>query len=101
MTDPTAAPIWTIGPSRPAEPPVPTVAAVARIFSGMTRPRILPLCTSRAATASGTPSPETSGANLRARNQANRKPVGTVRKIQGCPWSIAKGRKNSSNQSTR
>ena len=40
--EPTAAPICTIGPSRPAEPPDPIVTAVANIFSGMTRFLIRP-----------------------------------------------------------
>ena len=37
MNEPTAAPICTTGPSRPAEPPPPSVNAVARILNGTER----------------------------------------------------------------
>ncbi len=37
IEEPMAPPIWTIGPSRPADPPPPRVKAVAAIFSGIER----------------------------------------------------------------
>ena len=40
--EPIPAPIWAIGPSRPAEPPVPIVTAADSIFTSGTRPRTLP-----------------------------------------------------------
>ena len=41
-TDPKADPIWTIGPSRPTEPPVPIEIAEASAFAITTIGRILP-----------------------------------------------------------
>ena len=41
--DPKPAPICAIGPSRPAEPPVPMVMIEATVFTKGTRPRIRPL----------------------------------------------------------
>ncbi len=40
--EPKPAPIWAIGPSRPPEPPVPMVKALAMIFTSGTRGRICP-----------------------------------------------------------
>ncbi len=40
--DPRPAPIWAIGPSRPADPPVPMVMAAVMAFTKGTRARILP-----------------------------------------------------------
>ena len=40
--EPRAEPTWTIGPSLPAEPPVPIHSAEASIFAAATRARILP-----------------------------------------------------------
>ena len=42
VTEPRVDPTWTMGPSRPAEPPVPMHKAEARIFAIATRGRILP-----------------------------------------------------------
>ena len=42
MVEPIAAPIWTIGPSRPAVPPKPMVIDEAMTFTPTTRGRILP-----------------------------------------------------------
>ena len=40
--EPNPAPIWAIGPSRPPDPPVPSVKALATIFTAGTRGRICP-----------------------------------------------------------
>ncbi len=55
--EPSAAPIWTIGPSRPTEPPVPIEIALASAFTATTRGRITPPRRATAAITSGTPCP--------------------------------------------
>ena len=40
--EPKPAPIWAIGPSRPPDPPVPSVIALATIFTSGTIGRIYP-----------------------------------------------------------
>ena len=42
MVEPNAAPIWTIGPSRPTEPPVPMQIAEASDLTAATTGRITP-----------------------------------------------------------
>ena len=58
-----AAPIWTIGPSCPADPPDPMLSAEAMIFTTATRPLICPPRVATAVITSGTPWPPASGAN--------------------------------------
>ena len=60
--DPAAAPIWTIGPSRPADPPDPMVSAEATVLTRITTGRIRPPVVSMAVMTSGTPCPLASGA---------------------------------------
>ena len=60
--EPIAEPIWTIGPSRPTEPPEPMQSAEASDLTSGTRPRILPSLLCTASITSGTPCPRASGA---------------------------------------
>ncbi|SKT63354.1 Uncharacterised protein [Mycobacteroides abscessus subsp. abscessus] len=53
--EPVAAPIWTIGPSRPTEPPPPMHNADAKAFTIVTRGAILPPLRATAYITSGTP----------------------------------------------
>ncbi len=55
-------PIWTMGPSRPTEPPVPMVNAEARDLTSTMRGRMNPPLVITAAITSGTPWPLASGA---------------------------------------
>ncbi len=57
IVEPRAEPTWMIGPSRPAEPPVPIQRADATIFAAATLALILPPCRIRACITSGTPCP--------------------------------------------
>ncbi len=57
MVEPSAEPIWTIGPSRPTEPPLPIEMAEASAFTATTRGRITPPRSATAAITSGTPWP--------------------------------------------
>ncbi len=50
-----ADPIWTIGPSRPTDPPVPMHSAEARAFTMLTWGRIRPPFSATASMTSGTP----------------------------------------------
>ena len=50
-----AEPIWTIGPSRPTEPPVPIEIADATAYRATTRFRMMPPRKATAAITSGTP----------------------------------------------
>ena len=52
-----AAPIWTIGPSAPADPPVPMVTALVRIFSSAATGRSQPLERVTVSMTSTTPCP--------------------------------------------
>jgi len=60
--EPKEAPIWAIGPSRPALPPLPMITAEARIKRNPTRFRIWPPPTWRLSMIWGTPCPFASGA---------------------------------------
>ena len=60
--DPIAEPIWTIGPSRPTEPPEPMVSAEAMILTTATRGRMRPPFSATASITSGTPCPRASRA---------------------------------------
>lgn len=55
--DARAAAIWTMGPSRPADPPLPMVTADAMVLAMATRPRILPPSSATAFITSGMPWP--------------------------------------------
>ena len=62
VTEPSAEPICTIGPSRPTEPPEPMQIAEASDFTTGTCGRIRPPCRLTAYITSGTPCPRASGA---------------------------------------
>ena len=62
MVEPSDAPTWTMGPSRPAEPPEPIVRAEARIFTTATRPGMHPPLRRTASMTSGIPWPFADGA---------------------------------------
>ena len=62
IPDPIAEPIWTIGPSRPTEPPAPMQSAEASALTTGTRPRMRPSAECTASITSGTPCPRASGA---------------------------------------
>ena len=57
MVDPRAEPIWTIGPSRPADPPVPMQMDEANALITTTTGRIRPPRRATASMTSGTPCP--------------------------------------------
>ena len=57
-----AEPIWTMGPSRPTEPPVPMHSAEARALTRATGGRMRPPFSATATMTSGTPWPRASGA---------------------------------------
>ena len=61
--DPNEAPIWTIGPSEPADPPVPMVSADAMDLTTATIGRIRPPLVRTAFITSGTPCPFASRAH--------------------------------------
>ncbi len=63
IVEPSAEPIWMIGPSLPTEPPAPMQIALARAFTTATLPRIRPPFRSTANMTSGTPCPRASRAN--------------------------------------
>ena len=62
MVEPKAEPIWTIGPSRPTEPPVPIESAEASAFTPTIRARITPPRIATAFMTSGMPWPRASRA---------------------------------------
>jgi hypothetical protein len=53
--EPSADPIWTIGPSRPTEPPAPMQMAEASDLTTATWGRMRPPCSATASITSGTP----------------------------------------------
>ena len=59
-----AEPIWTMGPSRPTEPPVPMQMAEAKAFTPVTGGRIFPPFSATAKMTSGTRVPEPFGQAL-------------------------------------
>ena len=61
--EPSAEPIWTIGPSRPTEPPEPMQIADASALTSATCGRIRPPRSATASITSGTPWPRASRAN--------------------------------------
>lgn len=73
--EPRADPTCTIGPSRPAEPPVPMHSADAAILAMATRGRMRPPFRTRACITSGTPCPFASGANQAIIGPAIRAPT--------------------------
>ncbi len=60
MLEPSAEPIWTIGPSRPTEPPEPMQIAEASALTAATLGRIRPPFSATASITSGTPWPRAS-----------------------------------------
>ena len=62
--DPKPAPICAIGPSRPADPPVPSVIADAIVLIIGMRPRISPRLLWKASIAASVPWPSASGAKV-------------------------------------
>jgi hypothetical protein len=76
---PGTAPICTMGPSVPAEPPLPTVAIEAKVLTRPTRSGISPLRWMRALRTWGTPWPLASLANRQTRMALMRAPtIGTA-----------------------
>ena len=63
MPEASAEPIWTIGPSRPTEPPEPMHSAEARALTKATCGRIRPPLSATAIITSGTPCPRASRAH--------------------------------------
>ncbi len=57
MVDPSAEPIWTIGPSRPTDPPEPMQTPEASILATTTRGLMRPPRNATASITSGTPCP--------------------------------------------
>jgi hypothetical protein len=57
MLEPRAEPMWTMGPSRPEEPPIPMVTADASALMTITRNLSRPPCRVTASMTSGTPWP--------------------------------------------
>ena len=82
MTEPREAPIWIIGPSRPALPPDPSVREEARAFTTATLPRIRPPRMRSACTTSGTPCPEASRARNQTRGPTKRPPTHGMRMMR-------------------
>ena len=78
-TDPRDAPIWIMGPSRPALPPEPRVREAATPFTNATRPRIRPPRMRRAWTTSGTPCPDASLARNQTRGPTTIPPIAGTR----------------------
>ena len=62
ITDPSAEPICTIGPSRPTDPPEPMHSADASALTAGTCGRMRPPSSATASITSGTPCPRASGA---------------------------------------
>ena len=62
IVDPSAEPIWMMGPSRPTDPPAPMQIALARAFTTATLPRMRPPFRAIANITSGTPWPRASRA---------------------------------------
>ena len=62
MLEPRAAPIWTIGPSRPTEPPDAMQITEAIVLTTTTRGRMKPPLRATASITSGTPWPRASRA---------------------------------------
>ena len=94
--EPIAAPMWAIGPSRPADPPTPRVRAVATVFRGATRSRIRPDRATIEAMIWGIPCPAASGANRWVMNHASHNPDGRTMKIQALEPSLPVARRASS-----
>jgi hypothetical protein len=72
---PNAQPIWTIGPSRPTDPPEPMQIALASALMPATRGRIFPFRCRRAYMTSGTPCPSASGAHFLTIDETMRRPI--------------------------
>jgi len=79
--EPSEAPIWTMGPSRPTEPPVPMQMPEAIIFAITTRGRMRPPCSITASMTSGTPCPLASRAKRRMIRPTTRPPAAGVATI--------------------
>ena len=73
--EPQAEPIWTMGPSRPTEPPDPIESAEARAFTITTRGLRIPLFSVIANMTSGTPWPLASRAKKKIKSPTRRPPV--------------------------
>jgi len=78
--DPNPEPIWAIGPSCPADPPVPIVMIEATDLISGTRVRIMPPPRWKARIMASVPCPSASGAQVKTRMPDIRPPtVGTSR----------------------
>ena len=85
IDEPSAEPTWTMGPSRPAEPPVPIQRAEATILARATRGRMRPPRRMRACITSGTPCPLASKANFAMIGPTRRPPMTGIRISQKRP----------------
>ena len=81
--------IWTIGPSRPTEPPEPIEMAEANAFTATTRARITPPRSATAAITSGTPWPLASRAKNQIRGPTSRPPIAGITRRHCHPRSWA------------
>ncbi len=89
-------PIWTIGPSRPTEPPVPIVRAEATDLTTITRARIRPPFSATASITSGTPWPLASLASHWVSPQAPINPIAGSRSRIGHESDAAPSRRDPS-----
>ena len=95
--DPMAEPMWTMGPSRPAEPPEPMVRAAARALVRITLKRMTPVWRPTASITSGMPDPFTSGASRQTMSPTKAPPMGGMsRRCQrGAACMLSRPMKNS------
>ena len=77
--EPIAAPIWTMGPSRPALPPLPMEMALASALSKIVRGLMRPPRSTALSMTSGTPSPLASLGKKRTRGPMSKPPRATTR----------------------
>ena len=89
MVEPIAAPIWTIGPSRPAVPPKPMVIDEAMTFTPTTRVRILPPRVAKAVITSGTPCPFASLAKRWINGPTNNPPMAGSSTMPAAPKMLS------------
>ena len=77
--EPNPAPIWAIGPSWPAEPPVPMVMIDAIVLITGTRVRIIPPPRWKARIMASVPCPSASGAQVKTRTPEIKPPTAGTR----------------------
>ena len=84
--DPSAPPICMVGPSRPPEPPVPSVKIDASPFTHATRLRTMPSWRWKALIIASPPPPRVSGASSEMMPLASAPTAGTIASNQGLKW---------------